>query len=576
MDESTLTPPFAPTVPAMLEWMAQTYGADEAQVSGAARLTFEELDRRSRQMAAGLLKYGVGKGARVALLMPNGPLFTVAFMAAARLGAVVAPLSTLCKARELAWVLAHGDFHLLLAVDRHLSHDYLDRLEEALPELPRQSTGALELTDAPYLRAILVWGDRDRQWAINGSEALSIEGAAAASGEAVVRAIERHVVPADPLCMIFTSGSTSDPKCVVHRHGVMLRHSWQKAFGYWPIGDGDRVIGPRPQFWVAGLAPSLFQSLLAGCCLIEPANVGAAEVLRLLQIEGVTAACGDGFWLQTLAVDPQLRAAGYKIIQHSLETALFARMDDQGRATYLNPMRAEREPDPQEIPRDLLPRSYGMTETLSAHTSLPLGEYLPPDKRGCCGRPMPGVRLAIVDPQTLRPLGPGEVGEIMVGGYSLMEGLYKRERREVFTDDDLYATGDLGSIDEDGFLRFHSRIADILKVSGANVSPLEVETRLNLIAQIERSAVVGLPATERDVRLVAAVQLRPGQAISEGQILAHLRTELSSYKLPKRVFFFAADEWPLTGSNKIHKPGLIEPLARRVGAEAAAALAATT
>lgn len=571
MAKPALTPPFTPTVPAMLEWMAETYGADEAQVRDDARLTFEDLDRRSREMAIGMLKYGVGKGTRVALLMPNGPQFTVMFMAAARLGAVVAPLSTLYKARELAWVLAHGDFHLLLTVDRYLGHDYLGRLEAALPSLGEQSAGALRLTDAPYLRGILVWGDCDRPWAASGPEALSIEAAGLAAGHALVAGIERNIVPADPLCMIFTSGSTADPKCVVHRHGVVLRHSWQKAFGYWPIGDGDRVIGPRPQFWIAGLAPTLFQSLLAGCCLIEPANLGTAEVLRLLEGEAVTAACGDGLWLLALAKDPQMRAAGYKMVQHSLETALFARLDEQGRATYLNRRRAAREPAPQEIPRDLLPRSYGMTETLSAHTSLPVGEYLPPDKLGCCGRPMPGVRLSIVDPQTRRPLGPGEVGEILVGGYSLMEGLYKRERSEVFTEDQMYATGDLGSLDEEGFLRFHSRIADILKVSGANVSPLEIETRLNLIPEIERCAVIGLPTTERDVQLVAVVQLRSGQAASEGEILARLRAELSSYKVPKRVFFFAADEWPLTGSNKIRKPGLIEPVARRLAAEAGAA-----
>jgi acyl-CoA synthetase (AMP-forming)/AMP-acid ligase II len=568
-----LEPPFAPTIPAMLHALADRYEDAEAEVKGDQRLTFRELERRSALLARGLLAQGIGKGSRIGLLMPNGPDFTVAFMAATRIGALVAMYSTLYQARELRVVLEHADIQLLMVADRYLRHDYLSRLEEAFPSLKGQTAGALALPEAPYLRSVLVWGECDRGWAAPGPA--SLEAAAAARPElddAILARIEANVVPADLLCIIYTSGSTADPKGVAHSHGAMLRQTWQKSHRYWVLSEasGDRVISTRTHFWVAGFTASLMHCLLTGACLLVPKDGAPETILALIETEGATALCGDNLWLRSLSMDPTIAAAGYRIFLLSTDCAAVAKAVGAG-VRYLNPERARLIPEPAQPPLELLARSYGMTETLSAHTLVGSGEVLPPERLNACGHPIPGVRLRIVDPTTRQPVTPGEVGEVLVAGYSLMQGLYKKERDETFTEDGMYATGDLGRIDARGDFYFHSRMGEMLKVHGANVAPIEVETCLNALPPIERSAVLGLPAADGGSLLVAAVQMRAGEAFDEAAVREALRGQLSSYKVPRRIFAMAAEDLPLTGSGKIRKPALAPLLAARLEAESQAA-----
>ena len=563
-------PPFAPTIPAMLHQIAEWYGDRQAQISHGEAMSYRELEARSAAMARGLLAMGLGKGARVALLMPNGLEFTVAFMAVARIGALVAPLSTLYQAPELAWVLNHADIQLLITADRYLRHDYLARLEQALPSLSAQATGDLVLPEAPYLRSILVFGRCDRPWAREAPAALAAAAAAKPRIDAAfLAAVEASVVPADLFCMIHTSGSTAQPKGVVHSHGAVIRHSWQKVGRFWGLDGSDRMISPRPLFWVAGLAATFFHNLMSGCTLIFPEDQSAEMVIRLIETEGATALCGEAGWLRAVRLDPAMAAAGYQVFRLTNDTAAIAAIADSG-PRFLNPERARRTPAPTPIPDPLICRSYGMTETVSAHTMLPADQFLEPHQTGACGRPLPGITLKIVDEVTRETLGPNQVGEALVRGYSLMQGLYKREPAEVFTPDGFYATGDAGSFDDDGFFVFSHRLGEMLKIHGANVAPAEVENTLNTLDQIERSAVVGLPAAD-GLMLAAAVQVRRSQSFDEAEIREALKSRLSSFKVPRRIFALEPEEFPVTGSGKIRKPDLIPLLAARVQAESAEA-----
>ncbi|MBV9510916.1 MAG: acyl--CoA ligase [Caulobacteraceae bacterium] len=558
----------------MLRWIAERYADREAQVRGARRITFRQLERRSAELARGLLAQGIGKGSRIALLMPNGPDFTIAFMAAARIGAVVAPLSTLFKARELAWALRHGDFQMLMIATRYLGHDYLARLEEAFPTLASQSAGRLALPEAPYLRSILTWGEAggesERGWAAPGEASLCASAAAQPMiDEALLAAAEASVTPADLLCMIFTSGSTAEPKAVVHTHGGVMRVGWQKSQVFWGVGaEGERLVSARPHFWVAGFAATLIQSLQTGSCLIDPdEHRSGADVVRLIETEGATAAGGDHAWIEGLTTDPALAAAGYAALITALECVVFARRTPEG-LRPLNPARAARQPLIVPTPIEQFARSFGMTETLSAHTSIPAGEVMPPDRQGWCGRPMPGVALRLCDPATGEVVERGEVGEVQVRGYNLMHGLYKKERSQTFTADGWYRTGDLAVMDDDGYVKFYSRMGEMLKVKGANVAPAEVEERLNAQPQVLRSAVVGLPAGG-DTLVAAAVELHPGHVFDEAALREAVKQELSSYKAPKRIFALKPEDFPLTSTGKIHKPTLARNLAAMLEAEGA-------
>ena len=557
-----LEPPFVPTVGAMIRWARERYGNRDAQVRGRRRLTYAELDEQSSRLAKGLLAMGLGKGSRIGLLMPNGPDFTVAFMAAARIGAIVSPLSTLSKARELRWLIRYGDFQAFLTSAQYLTNDYLTRLEEAFPALTEQQSDRLALTDAPYLRSVFVWGECDRNWARSGLRLFDeVPGDRPELDDLLLEEVEKSVTPSDHLCIIFTSGSSADPKGVVHTHASVLRHSWQKAERYWTVGlDGERLVGARPHFWVAGLASTLFQALLKGICLLDPDEIDGLGVLDLIETKGATAACGNLPWLKSLASDPDLKAAGYETLITALECAVFARHTKDG-LRYLNDIRAERSPIVVEQPIDRLPRSYGMTETLAAHTSIPAGTLLPPSEIGSCGLPMPGVRLKIADPATGKAVPRGEIGEVYVAGYCLMDGLYKREHGSTFNRDGYYQTGDLALMHADGFVHFHSRTGEMLKIKGANVAPAEVESCLMAMPDIVRAAVVGLTSKDSDVMLVAAVEMKQGTKFDEAAIRNSLRKELSSFKVPARILALPSDAFPLTASGKIRKPPLTEALA---------------
>jgi non-ribosomal peptide synthetase component F len=171
-------PPYQPAIPGMLEFIAQTYGGMETIVRGDVHLSYRELERQSRVMVRGLLADGVGKGSRMGLLMPDSPDFAVAFMAAARIGAVVLPMTVLDQAPEIRWVLHHADIDTQLTYDRDLSHNHVERLQTAFPTLAKQHDKRLYLQEAPYLRRVFVWHRNGGRWAQAGPGAL-IEAAAA-------------------------------------------------------------------------------------------------------------------------------------------------------------------------------------------------------------------------------------------------------------------------------------------------------------------------------------------------------------------------------------------------------------
>ncbi|MBV9509674.1 MAG: acyl--CoA ligase [Caulobacteraceae bacterium] len=569
------TPDYLPTMPNMVRHIGARYGEKDALIRGPRRLTYAELERESALIARGMLAQGLGKGSRIGLLMPNSPDWVAMLLAIMRIGGVAVPMSTLYQAPEMRYVLGHADICTLVIAGRYLRHDYLERLEAALPGLAGQARDRLALPSAPYLRSIVVWNGADqppdRPWASAGPEVfLKAARALPAMDEAMLQAAEANVTPADPCCIIYTSGSTAEPKGVVHLNGAFIRHSYQMANDYWPFLEGDRIASVRPFFWVAGLSATLFHSLHLGACLIYPEPDTPAEIRRLIETEGVTGVSGTGGWMGTVRTDEAFADGEYRLHQVANDCCLLAARQADGGYALVNP-RLEKTIGAAALPLplDRLPRNFGMTEALGAHTAEPAPALIPEDKRGAFARPVPGVHLKIVDRETRRPLPPGEIGELLVSGYSLMDGLYKRERSQVFTADGFYPTGDLCVLDEDGFLTFTGRAGDMVKVHGANVAPLEVESHLNAMPEVEESAVVGLPIGGGDSLLVAAVTPRGAAQLTEAELIERLKPLLSSFKVPKRIVFMGGDELPKTGSGKIKKAALAALLAPLAETQAA-------
>lgn len=505
-------PDYLATAGALVRHAAAYHGTRDLIVADGRRLSFADLDARSAQLARGLIAAGVGKGTRVGLLAPNGPEWVISCFAAARLGAVVVLLNTYYQDRELRWILRHSDVGLLLTVPAHLGHDYLERLERIAPELRDHRDGAIRITSLPYLRSVWTWGEAtpQRSWAGSIGDLFD---AAHEVPDVLLNEIEAEVSPADPMVVIYSSGSTSDPKGAIHCHGPVVRH----AHNLWPdreLDARDVIYTPMPMFWVGGFSFTLIAAIHAGVTLVFSERFDPAEVLDLIETERITQVVG---W-------PHMVAA---ILEHPS----FAGRD-------LSSLRAGNLLASGAGPAPLRANSLGMTETLGPHTFANARLPLPESKAGSFGLPVPGVEHRIIDPLTGGDVEPGQMGEIWVRGYSVMAGMHKREPSEVFTDDGWYRTGDAGWFDTDGHLFFKGRLGNQIKTAGVNVVPREVELVLEEQPEVSLALVAGVPHPDRGEDVVAAVVLAPGAAITGEELRARLRREIASYSVPRHIEVF--------------------------------------
>jgi acyl-CoA synthetase (AMP-forming)/AMP-acid ligase II len=537
-------PPFRPTSGELVRRCAERWGDTPFVVLGDERMTYAEADTRSAALAKGLLASGVGKSSHVGLLAPNGPTWVVAWLAATRIGALVALLNTYGQTRELGRALRHGDVAHLLTVESHLGHDYLGRLESAAPGLADQRHEHLFLASHPYLRSVWAWrsgGTPDRKWCGDVND-LAARGAAVPGR--LLAEVEAEVLPSDPMIMVFSSGSTADPKAVLHTQGATVRHA-HNLNQLRDLRPDDVIYTPMPLFWVGGLSFSLVAAMHAGASLVFEERFEPGATLELLEREQVTQVLGWPHMGKALADHPSWRERDLSSIRSGAATALPAPGDRQP-------------PGPRAT-------SLGMSETLGPHTfeeDVPL----PPDKEGSFGRPVPGVEHRVVDPETLDDVPPGQVGEVWVRGYSVMLGLHKRERADTFTADGWYRTGDAGHFDADGHLFFAGRLGDVVKTSGMNVTPREVEAALEEQPEVALAIVTGIDHPDRGQDVVAAVALNPGASLEPEAARERLRTELAAYKVPRHVAVFASQaDLPQLDSGKVDRRRLAQILGERFG-----------
>jgi acyl-CoA synthetase (AMP-forming)/AMP-acid ligase II len=207
-----------------------------------------------------------------------------------------------------------------------------------------------------------------------------------------------------------------------------------------------------------------------------------------------------------------------------------------------------------------------MTETLGPHSFPGYEDPLPDDLGGIFGLVVPGVERRIVDPVTLEDAAPGESGEVWVRGYSLMLGLHKRERADTFTPDGWYRTGDAGWEDQDGQLHFTGRMGDLIKSSGMNITPRDVELALEALPDVALAFVCGVGHPDRGQDVVAAIALSAEGELDEGAARARLKEEIASYKVPRRIAVFARPtDLPWLDSDKVDRRALTADLEQRFG-----------
>ena len=497
------------TIPALLERSANEFGDETYLVTPTDRLTYREALLQSAHLARWLLGEGVGKGTRVGLFFANGVEWVTWWLAASRIGAVVVPLSTLYAPAEIAKVLRLADVGLLIAPAQVLNIDVAERFEEALPGLADQPTTAITVTAAPYLRRIVLTGDSDRLWATR------FDASDPAAPQDILDAVEAEVSPADLAIMIHTSGSTADPKGVLHTHGTLVRQTsmWPDAIrAVTGSGAGARILCAMPFFWIGGLLATT-GALHDHVTLIVMPRLDAETALDLVESERATGIVGWPAFTQRMRDHPTFA-------DRDLSSA---------------PMLRE---GPLDIAMTNVPDGFPVHRTMSETA----GGFVFTDMR-------------IVDTEG-KPITDDSVGELLVRGVGVMAGYNKRERAETFDEDGWYHTGDrVYRKDGDPRLFYVGRTSELIKAAGANVSPLEVESVIEGFTDVAQCVVVGLDDPVRGEEVCAVVVPADAQ-LDVPSLAARARDQLSAYKVPTQWVLATSEQIPTLPSGKLNRKAL--------------------
>lgn len=517
----------APTTVADVLRRRRSLGDKPLLVCDDERVSYAGADARSAALARRLVALGAGKGTHVGLLYPNGAQFVIAMLAAARIGAVVVPFSTFGTAAELRGQLIHADVTVLLAAGSYRTNDYVERLGEAVGRtLTDRATIPILTADVPVLRHIAFDADA--------------VGAATHGGEDLLTALEDDVDGSDVLAIIYTSGSTSDPKGVVHTHASLLAHQ-HSLNGIRGLTGADRLFCNSPFFWIGGFAFGLLATLVAGATLICSNAAEPAVTLDLLEAEKPTVTNGFVSGIAHLARHPS-----------------FARRDlSSMRRGNLYPIMA---PGSRPMDPELRHNMLGMTEAGSVVLLSGDESDQPEARRGSYGFLAPGFEARVVDTGTGADAATAEIGELLLRGPYLMQGYHGLSRQETFDADGWFHTGDLVRRDDDGVFYFVGRAGSMIKTAGANVAPAEVEKALAAaLSTIDAGVavhVIGLPDEERGQVVAAVLATETGAAFDLEDIRSVLRTQLSAFKIPRRVLTVRHGDVPTLSSGKVDVPAL--------------------
>jgi fatty-acyl-CoA synthase len=526
------------TLPHFLDSLAAVGGdvealawAPEAEVR--VRLTWAELIETSRLAARRLVGLGVGKGTRVGLLCSNRIEWLPLAFGILRTGAVLVPFSTLWKRDEIAYGLNHADVALLLTLPGFRRHDYLATLGEIAPELGAAPDADLHSAAVPTLRRVFTIGDRADGWR-------HFEDLEPIVDDVFLACLQERLSPADLATIFFTSGTTSQAKAVVHGHGALAESARRLApcFGVTP---DDAWWGHMPLFWSGGFILGALATLAGRGRVVLHENVTPDDALTLLERERCTIMAG---WHQA---GPLLEHPAFDRSRIHLRKGTYHAL-------------AQRLLGPGHHAIGV----YGMSETATVVTAARWDD--PEEGRvGSFGTPLDGMQLRIVDPESGGEAEPGETGEILVKGPTLMEGYCKVHRSGTFDANGFFKTGDLGYLDERGALHFATRLKDVIKTAGVNVAAIEIEEALERHPAVHAAHVVGVADAVRGENIAACIVLAPDTSLDAEALRAFCKESLAAYKVPRHVLFLEEAEVPRTGSGKVAKAALREFAARLIG-----------
>jgi fatty-acyl-CoA synthase len=546
----------ARTLDQMLDAAAAEFADRPCIITDQQTWSYRDVQRWSERIAAGLVAAGVRPGHHVALLMANYPEFIAVKFAIARAGAVAVPINFLNRRDELGYVLRQSDAVLLITMDRFRGMDYLQSLDELAPGWERHGGGA----DFPNLRNVVVFPTGDLP---------------PRAGASTLESFSAHIGPWRPIDhpgaatnsdIIYTSGTTGPPKGVMLTHDMMLRTAFGSTYGR-AFEDGRRILFSLPMYHVYGYVEGLLAALFVGGAVIPQLRFDPAETLRAIAAHGAS----DILLIptMTLALLAELKKPDAR---YDLST-LHAVISSGGRApAYIW----------QEIFDHLRPdeltTGYGMTEVTASSTVTrpgdPIERLLGSNGRlrdvGPAGDTANGgllVAYRVVDPDTGAVLGPGQVGELQARGFGVTSGYYNKPEATAaaFTADGWLHTGDLGSVDSDGYLWLAGRLKESYRCGGEQVMPTEAEDLLVTHPAVLQAHVVPVPDLRMGEVGVAFVVLREGSAVQPDELIAFCTGRLARFKVPRHVLPIRAQDIPSTPSGRARKFLLVKLATETLG-----------
>jgi len=511
----------ARTLPQVVADAAANYGDRPAITDGDVNLSYAELDAARVQSARAFIAAGMEKGDRVAIWAPNIYQWILAATGAQSVGAVVVPLNTRYKGPEAAYVLNASGARLLFTVGDFLGVNYPELLAgQDLPDLERIVTlsGPAEGCQA--------WDE------------FLAAGADVAASE--VQARSAALTPEDALDILFTSGTTGNPKGVVTAHGQNIRtfETWSGTVG---LRSDDNYLIINPFFHSFGYKAGWLAAIIRGAHILPVLNFDLDEVMARIERDRVSMIPGPPTIYQSLLAHPNRDDYDLSSLRLAVTGAAPVPVE------LVRQMR-------EELGFEVVVTAYGLTETCGV-VSICRPEDSAERISHSSGRAMDGVEVKLVDREG-QEVAVGTDGEICCRGFNVMQEYFNNPEAtaETITADGWLKTGDVGVMDEDGYVRITGRIKEMFIVGGFNCYPAEIENILCDMPGVARAAVIGVPDERMGEVARAYLVLDAGADVNEAAVVEYSRGAMANYKVPRSVVFL--EELPMNAGGKVDKAAL--------------------
>lgn len=525
------------TIGKLLEKTAANAPDHEAVVYPDRRLryTYRQFDQLCRKVAKGLVALGIEKGEHVAIWASNTPEWLTAQFASAKTGAVLVTVNTNYQLSELEYVLKQSDATTLILMESYRGTSYIDILYKLIPELKESEPGKLASERLPFLKNIILMGDKRHPGMYLWDDILKLSGSV--SEKALDHRMER-LKEHDVINMQYTSGTTGFPKGVMLTHSNLANNAANIA-ECMNLSRKDRMCIPVPFFHCFGCVLGTLACVTAGATMVPVQEFNPKEVLSAVETEKCTAL-------------------------HGVPTMFIAELNDQDFASYdLSSLRTgimAGSNCPIEVMKKVINNmrmseitiAYGQTEASPVITQTRVNDSL---KRRVetVGRALPNVEVKITEPGTNQEVARGVQGELCTRGYHVMKGYYKNseDTAAVIDEDGFLHTGDLAVMDEEGYCRITGRLKDMIIRGGENIYPREIEEFLYKHPNILDVQIVGVPDETFGEEISAWIKLKSGASMTADELKEYCKGKIARYKIPRYIAF--VEEFPMTASGKVQK-----------------------